>query len=150
MPGLPPPWDEYQRLQTRSSRNSIIDSYSWGQEEEMNLFLENPLAYTSAEVKRLERANAAAARRERARAQMRKVYAADLTLEPPDLDKQVYAREALRLIEGSMNTAQWMLLLDIANGHTQADLAKAQGLEPGNLRVMVSRLRNHAHLQIVA
>ena len=117
----------------------------------MNLFLENPYAYTSAEVKRLERANAAAARRERARAQMRKVYAADLTPEPADLDKQVFAREALRLIEGSMNTAQWLLLLDIANGHTQADLAKTQGIKPGNLRVMVSRLRNqNAHLQVVA
>ena len=47
MQELPLPWAEYARLQARSSQNFTIHSYCWGIEEEMNLFVADPRAYTS-------------------------------------------------------------------------------------------------------
>jgi DNA-directed RNA polymerase specialized sigma24 family protein len=147
MQDTPSKWDAYLRLQTRSSRNSTVDSYSWGLEEEMNLFLENPDLYIGAEAKHLERANAAAARRERARAKMRRDCAADLTPEPVNMDRQLDAREALRLIQHSVTPANWLLLLQVAHGHPHEGLAQERGIRPGTLRVLVSRLRNQlAHV----
>src|ERR1019366_7073332 len=104
---LPQQWAEYALLQARSSRISTIDSYSWGIEEEMNLFLENPHAYTAAEAERLERVRVTAARRERSRACLRKVHEAELAPEPADPIPQLEAREALLQIESKVTSTQW-------------------------------------------
>jgi hypothetical protein len=140
MPEIQPPWDEYLRLQTRSSRRLTIDSCSWGLEEEMNLFLTNPAAQNS-----LARANASAARRERAQAQLRKKHAAELAPKPQALDKQLDARAALQRIERSVSRTDWELLLKIGQEFTQAEIAKDRGMKAGTMRAAVFQLRTQLH-----
>ena len=71
MQELPLPWAEYARLQAQSSQHFTIDSYCWGIEEEMNLFVEDPCAYTSEDARGLKRLRATASRRERSRQSIR-------------------------------------------------------------------------------
>lgn len=145
MSEIPPPWDEYLRLQTRSSRRLKVDSYSWGMEEEMNLFLQDP------EAKVLARANASAARRERAHASLRERYAAELATKPPALDKQLEAREALSLVKCTISPANWSLLLKVGQEFTQAEIAEEMGMNAASMRGIVFRLRNQLqHLRPVA
>lgn len=146
MSEIPPPWDEYLRLQTRSSRRLKVDSYSWGMEEEMNLFLQNP------EAKGLTRANASAARRERAHASLRERHAAELATKlPPALDKQLEAREALRLIKCTISPGNWSLLLKVGQGLTQAEIAEEMAMNAASMRGVVFQLRNQLqHLRPVA
>jgi hypothetical protein len=145
MPVILPPWDEYLRLQTRSSRRLKVDSYSWGMEEEMNLFLENPATNS------LARANAAAARRERAQAALRTKHAGELATKPPALDKQLEAREALHIIERTVSQEEWRLLLKVGQEFTQAEIAKERGMKAGTMRALTFQLRTQLnHLRPVA
>jgi DNA-directed RNA polymerase specialized sigma24 family protein len=132
----PPSWDEYLRLQTHAKRSHKIDSYSWGLEEEMNLFLENP------DAKRNPSANASAARRERAQAQLREKYASELTPKSTDLQKQIEAKCALHLIRSSVRTREWQLLLTVGQEFTQAEIARSQGIKAGAVRAVVFQLRS--------
>jgi len=146
MPKIPPPWDEYHRLQTRSRRRLQIDSYNWGLEEEMNIFLRNPTA-----PKNLARANASAARRERAQASLRTKHAAELAPERPAPDKQLEARAALQLIQRSVTETDWKLLLKVGQEFTQSELAKERGMKAGTMRAVVFQLRTQLqHLRPVA
>jgi len=142
MQELPSPWDTYLRIQKSAKNTSIIDSRSWGLEAVMNRFLDDPEAFVSAENNaQLKTINASAARRERDHAQMRKMHAAELAPEPADPNRQLDAREVMRVIQGSMTPTDWLLLLNVAQGHKHSVLAKTVGVKPGTMRVMVSRLR---------
>jgi len=143
MQNLPYPWAEYALLQARSSRNSTIDSYSWGIEEEMNLFLENPSGYTPVEAKGLERARVTAARRERSRARLRKLHEAEILPEPSDPIAQIEAREAFRKIAARTTSAQWALIEALGQGYTAADIGLQQAITTGAARTQICRLRQH-------
>lgn len=141
MQDLPDPWAEYAHLQARSSRNSKIDSYSWGVEEEMNLFLEHPYTCTDAEPGRSERVRATAARRERARACLRQLHETELAPNPASPAKQLEAREALRQIEAEVTPAQWALAVALAQGYSYADMSAKQAISAGAARAQIFRLR---------
>ena len=139
---LLPPWDAYSRLQKHSRNTSTINSVSWGLEREMDLFLENPTSYASLKsAATLKKANASAARRARAQAQMRKKYAGDLAPQPANPEQQLEARAKILLIQKSVAPASWEVLLKVGQGHTLNELAIAAGKRPGTMRVVVSRLR---------
>ena len=142
---LLPPWDAYSRLQKRAKSTYTIDSKSWGLEEEMNFFLDDSDAYARGKSEtQLKKANASAARRERARAQMRKKHEAGLAPEPVGPERQHDVREKLRFIEASIRPADWRVLIKVAQGHSHKEIASDTGIKPGTLRVMVSRLRAEA------
>ena len=149
MQELPSPWDAYLRLQKSAKNTSTVNSRSWGLEAVMNRFLDAPEAFVSAEnPKQLETVSSSAARRERDHAQMRAKYAPELASEPIDPNRRLEAREALRMVRGSMTPANWLLLLNVAQGQKHSDLAKAANVKPGTMRVLVSRLRTQiAHLR---
>jgi DNA-directed RNA polymerase specialized sigma24 family protein len=141
MQDLPQQWAEYALLQARSSRISTIDSYSWGIEEEMNLFLENPHTYMAAEAESLERVRVTAARRERSRARLRKVHEAELAPESADPIPQLEVREALRQIESKVTSTQWALIEALGQGYNYADISLKQAISAGAARTQISRLR---------
>src|SRR5271169_4201583 len=117
MQELPSPWDTYLRFQKSAKNTSIIDSRSWGLEAVMDRFLDDPEAFVSADNHTQHKTiEASAARRERHRAQMRTMHAAVLAPEPVDPNRLLDAREALRLAQGSLTPANWLLLLKVAQG----------------------------------
>jgi hypothetical protein len=151
MQDLPHPWGAYAHLQAHSSRNSTINSRSWGIEEEMNLFLGDPSAYISVETRRLEGFRATVARRERSRASLRKLHEAELAPTPRDPVFQLEAREALAIIEADVSAAQWTLMMDVAEGLDYADISMKQAISVGAARAQMCRLRQHfSHLRPAA
>jgi hypothetical protein len=148
---LPHPWGEYARLQARSSRNSKIDSFSWGVEEEMNVFLQDPSDYTPADERRASRLRASVARRERFRARLRKVHEAELAPCPPNPIGQFEARESLALIGAAVTTAQWALILGVARGYEYTEISLSLAMSVGAARAQMCRLRQQfAHLRPAA
>jgi hypothetical protein len=141
MQNLAYPWAEYALLQARSSRNSIIDSYSWGIEEEMNLFLENPNSYTPVDAENVERARVTAARRERSRARFRKLHEAEIRPEPLDPIAQLEAREVFQKIASNATSAQWSLIEALGQGYSTADISLQQAISTGAARTQICRLR---------
>lgn len=141
MQELPHPWGEYARLQARSSRNSTIDSYSWGVEAEMNLFLANPHAYTPAEAQCLERVRVTTARRERSRAYLRKLHETELAPESADPTNQLEARQALQLIEAKVKPDQWAMISAVGQGYDYADVAIKHAISVGAARAQMFRFR---------
>ncbi len=151
MTELPHPWGAYARLQARSSRTSNIDSFSWGIEEEMSLFLENPLTYATPDERRAKRIRATAARRERERAALRHEYADDIAPTPRNPILQFEAREALAQIESATTAAQWALLLAGAVGHDYADISRKHRIGISAARTQICRLRQQfLHLRPAA
>jgi hypothetical protein len=151
MSNIPHPWGEYARLQARLSRNSTIDSFSWGAEEEMNLFLHDPSGYTAADARRAERFRAATARRERFRAKLRKVHEAELAPTPIDPILQVEAREKLAMLESRITSGQLALLMAVAQGFDYAEISLKQAISVGAARAQLCRLRQQfLHLRPAA
>jgi hypothetical protein len=145
---LPSPWGEYARLQARSSRNSKIDSFSWGVEEEMNLFLQDTSEYTSADAQRAERLRASVARRERFRAKLRKEHGTELAPCPDNPIAQLEARESLALIGAAVTASQWRLILAVAKGYEYAEITLRLAMGVGAARAQICRLRRQfAHLR---
>ena len=142
MQEIPPPWGEYARLQALSARISTVDSTSWGIEEEMDSFLENPAASTSADVRSRERIRETAARRERSRTQLRKVYQAELEPDAHSPVAQLEAREAIRQLEAKATAAQQVLVEQLGQGYGSAEIALERGIHPGIVRAQIFRLRN--------
>lgn len=138
---LPAPWGEYARIQARSSQNSRIDSFSWGVEEEMNLFLENPTDYSAADARRAERLRASVARRERFRAKLRKVHEGELAVQPHDPISQLEARESLAQIETAVTAAQWALIVAVVKGYEYTELSRKRAMSAGAARAQMCRLR---------
>lgn len=148
---LPHPWGEYARLQARSSRNFKIDSFSWGVEEEMNLFLDAPSTYTPVDARRANRLRATVARRERFRASLRKAHEAELAPEPHDPTRQYEARESLELLEAAVTVPQWALIMSVAKGYEYTEIALKQSISIGAARAQMCRLRQQfAHLRPAA
>ena len=148
MSNLPHPWVAYARLQARSSRKSKIDSLSWGMEEEMNLFLENPSAE---DIRRGERLRATVARRERHRARLRKMHEAEIAPPPYNPVPQLEARKALRDMEAAIAPAQWALVVAIAMGRGYAEIGLKPPVSILAARAQMSRLRRQfAHLRPAA
>ncbi len=151
MQNLPLQWAEYARLQARSSRNSTIDSYSWGIEEEMNLFVADPCAYTSIEARRLKRLRATVSRRERSRASIRKAHEAELATKPIDAILQFEAREALAKIQSDVTPGQWGFLRAIGEGENYATAGAKQAITVVAARAQMFRFRRQfAELQPAA
>ncbi len=138
---LPHPWGEYARLQALSSRKSTIDSFSWGLEEEMNLFLDNPAVYTPETARHFERHRATAARRERSRAQLREIHIDKLAVPASDPVPQLEAREVLSMLESRVTSDQWALMMAVAQGHDYADISHKQAIGIGAARAQMWRLR---------
>jgi hypothetical protein len=141
MQDLPHPWAEYALLQARSSRNSTVDSYSWGLEEEMNLFLENPNNYTPKETERLERARVTAARRERSRAYFRRLHEAEIRPENFDPIAQLEAQEVLRKIGSKATSDQWSLIEALGQGYSASEIGIQRAISTGAARTQICRLR---------
>jgi|ERR1700722_5399244 len=151
MSNLPHPWGAYAHLQARSGRKSKIDSLSWGMEEEMNLFLENPSAFKAGAVRRGERLRATVARRERHRSSLRRAHEAELAPPPCNPIPQLEAREALGDIEAAITPAQWALVLAVAKGHEYAEISLKQQISVLAARAQMSRFRQQfAHLRQAA
>ena len=151
MSELPHPWGAYARLQARSSRNSRIDSFSWGMEEEMNLFVADPVTYISQGNRRSERLRATVARRERHRANLRKIH--EIELAPPPINPVAHfeAREALGAMESALTPAQWELVLAVAMGYEYAEIHLKRGFAVLAARAQMYRLRQRlAHLHPAA
>jgi hypothetical protein len=141
MQDIPLPWAEYARLQARSSRNSTIDSYSWGIEEEMNLFVADPCAYTSIEEHHLKRLRATASRRERSRATIRKAHEAELAPKPIDTVLYLEARQALAKIQSHVTPTQWNFLWAIGEGKDYAKASAKHAISVGAARAQMFRFR---------
>jgi hypothetical protein len=141
MQELPLPWAEYARLQARSSRNSTIDSFSWGIEEEMNLFVSDPCAYTSQGVRGLKRLRATASRRERYRESIRKSHEAELASKPTDTALYLEARQTLAKIQAKVSPTQWNFLWAIGEGEDYAGASDKHAISIGAARAQMFRFR---------
>jgi hypothetical protein len=148
---IPHPWGEYARLQARMSRNSTIDSYSWGTEEEMNLFLDDPSGFTAADAGRVQRFRDVTARRERFRAKLRKVHEAELAPVPVDPIPHLEARDKLATLESWVTPGQWALAMAVAQGFDYAEISLKQAISVGAARAQLCRLRQQfLHLRPAA
>ena len=134
---LPHPWGVYARLQARSSRNFRIDSFSWGMEEEMNLFISDPVGCKS----QGDRLRATVARRERHRASLRTTHEAELALQPHNPVSNLEAREALGKLASALTPSQLALAMAVASGHDYAEIRLKQGLSIMAARAQMYRLR---------
>ena len=141
MQELPLLWAEYAHLQARSSRNFTIDSYSWGIEEEMNLFVADPCAYTSEEARGLKRLRATASRRERSRESIRNAHEAELETKPTDTVLYFEAREALAKIQAKVSPTQWNFLWAIGEGEDYAGASNKYAISIGAARAQMFRFR---------
>ncbi|HEY1903054.1 MAG TPA: hypothetical protein VGG56_11510 [Terracidiphilus sp.] len=141
MQNLPLQWAEYARLQARSSRNSTIDSYSWGIEEEMNLLVADPCAYISMEARNLKRLRATAARRERSRASIRNAHEYELAPKPIDTVLYLESRQALARIQSNVSPAHWNVLLAIGEGEDYASATSEHAISIGAARAQMFRFR---------
>jgi DNA-directed RNA polymerase specialized sigma24 family protein len=141
MQELPLPWAEYVRLQARTSQNFTIDSYSWGIEEEMNLFVADPCAYASEEARSLKRLRATASRRERSRESIRNSHEAELAIKPTDTVLYLESRQALAEIQAKVSPAQWDFLWAIGEGEDYADASNKLAISVGAARTQMFRFR---------
>lgn len=136
---LPHPWDAYARLQQELSKNPNITNRSWGLEEAMNLVL----AASAGEVptpQEIDRAVAAASRRERHRAQLRARLIEPFE-ELADTEAGLHAQKSLRDLESQMKAEDWAVLHAIGKGVDYDELAAAHRCSPARLRTRVSRIR---------
>jgi DNA-directed RNA polymerase specialized sigma24 family protein len=138
---LPPSWVEYARLQAISAHTFTIDSSSWGLEEEMTSFLDDPSTYTPAKEKRLKRLAKTVARRERFRSNLRKVHHADLAPEPVNTVSQLEARDILQQIGKKVSATQWAVMSAFGQGYSHDDIAPDLGISAGAIRLQLFRLR---------
>lgn len=141
MQELPLPWAGYARLQARSSQNFTIDSYSWGIEEEMNLFVADPRAYTLEEARSLKRFRATASRRERSRQSIRSSHEAELATKPTDTVLYLEARQALAEIQAKVSPTQWNFLWAIGEGEDYAGASNKYAISVGAARAQMCRFR---------
>jgi hypothetical protein len=141
MQELPLPWADYARLQARSSRNFTVDSYSWGIEEEMNLLVADPCAYTSKEARGLKRLRATGSRRERSREGIRNSHEAELATKPTDTVLYLEARQALAKIQAEVTPTQWNFLWAIGEGEDYVGASGKHAISIGAARAQMFRFR---------
>lgn len=130
------PWSAYERLQDKLARSHRVDDRTWGLEAGLNRLLAGGFPAPE-EVDRTVRS---AGRRERYRAQLRRVHLAfeDKTQNPEDVFD---SRCRLRLLLAQITLKEWALLRAVAEGHKYNELAAVERVAPGTLRARVLRLR---------
>jgi hypothetical protein len=136
------PWDKYAFLQAELRDKPSVGNRSWGIEAGLNRILSaeplssnHPLANDD-----IERAVNNEQRRERHRAELRRLYL--VKEEPgPHPETSLQARAELRLARAKVTKSGWDLLCAVAVGRDYAEIATANGGAPGALRVRVLRLR---------
>jgi hypothetical protein len=138
MMNLPYPWDLYASLQAKLARRQQVDDRSWGLEAGLDHLLAEPNRPPSEE--KLDRTVRSENRRERYRAQLRRVHLALEDCEA-DLEGEVAARQALRAAQVQVADEDWALLYAVGEGRDYGELAAARGVSAGHLRVRVLRLR---------
>lgn len=138
---LPDHWGEYARLQAISAHTFIVDSNSWGLEEEMNSLLDDPSNLTPAKATRLKKLGKTVARRERFRARFREVHKSDLAPTPIDSVAQFEARQTLQQIETKVTPQQWAVLSAVGQGYGHGEIALNRGASAGAIRLQLLRLR---------
>lgn len=84
---------------------------------------------------------ATAARRERYRARIRTVHQAEISPSHFTLIPALEARNAITLIRSAVSPSDWLLLVALASGYRNEELADALSFSPVQLRVRVFRLR---------
>lgn len=138
MADLPHPWGVYARLQAMLARRYQADDQSWGLDAGLDRLLTAQNKPPGEE--EADRAVRSENRRERYRAQLRRVH---LVLEDrmADPEEVVAARRALRAAQMMVSHEDWALLCAVGEGHEYAEIAAAQGVSVGQLRIRVLRLR---------
>jgi hypothetical protein len=130
-----PDWDKYARLQAALDSKSGIDSHAWGLEAAMNGLLDKQLSTSD----QAELAISSAARKERNRARLRRLYIGSPP--PVDIGPQIEARDELRIAREHLEPREWALLIAVAQGQAYDELAVVYGVGVGALRVRVLRIR---------
>jgi hypothetical protein len=136
MSEIPDPWSAYARLQEKLANRNQVDDYTWGLEAGLTrLLTENFPA-----VRDVERAVESESRKERYRAQLRRIYLnVEAFSEGPE--NALDARRRLRLIETRVAAEDWALLRAVGDGNHFKEIAIVKKLAPGALRARVFRLR---------
>lgn len=138
---FPDPWGEYARLQAISAHTFIVDSNSWGLEEEMNSLLEDPSNVSPAKAAHLKKIGKTVARRERFRSRIRELHKTDLAPTPVDAVAQFEARQTLQQIKTKVTAKQWAMLSAVGQGYSHGEVAFNRGVSAGAIRLQMLRLR---------
>jgi hypothetical protein len=138
MADLPHPWGDYARLQAKLVHRQQVDDRSWGLEAGLGRLLAEPNQRPTEEA--VDRAVRSENRRERHRAQLRRVHLAieDCMADP---EGAAAARQALRAAQVQVSHEDWALLCAVGEGRDYGELAAGRGVSAGYLRVRVLRLR---------
>ena len=110
---LPHPWGAYARLQEQLAHRSRVDSRAWGLEAGLN----RPLEQTLPAVEDLDRTVQSASRKERHRAQLRRIYPTTFANPSSDVVASLDARRRLRRIRAKVTRDEWGLLQAVGEGH---------------------------------
>jgi hypothetical protein len=145
---LPPPWDEYLRVQQVLDDTTEINNRSWALEAALDAVVARaptaagtlPVPVTASTLPvPIKTVMATAARRERYRAALRRELA--IKLEPMPFGSPGSMEARVQLQQLRPNIAAWNLLTGLAFGRDYDELAGMFGTTPGALRVRALRLR---------
>lgn len=134
---LPPPWDEYFRLQSKLDGTTQVDNRSWGFEAGLDAQLARAALPPS-----LPNTSATAERRERYRARLRRTYPTACWPSPDQSPAAIEARVELEQIRRQLPTSDWQLISSVAIGTAYQAIGHDLGATPDSLRVRVSRIRD--------
>lgn len=138
MAELPHPWGVYARLQIKLAHRRQVDDRSWGLDAGLDRVLAEPDQPPTED--EIDRAVRSEGRRERYRAQLRRVHLAPENC-ATDPEAAVAARQTLRTAQAQVAIDDWMLLCAVGEGCEYGEIAAARNGSPGQLRVRVLRLR---------
>lgn len=141
---IPQNWRVYARLQSKLSKNAVVDDQSWGVEASLNVMLaenDNAISQCAEHINRTERS---AARRERYRARSRRMYLAPFAEDTVDQERLLSARSDLKAIRARVSPNDWSMLTKLAAGEDYARIAADAGTSKTSLRTMVCRIRKKA------
>ena len=140
-PKLSDPWGAYLRLQADLDATGRVNNRSWGMEAGLDAILDAASAQDgSGRHSDLKTTIDSARRRERHRARLRRIYAADL--EPTvDQPAQLDARIQFAPIRRALSVRDWQLISRVADGMEYQAIARTIGGTPGSLRVRTLRIR---------
>lgn len=132
------PWAAYARVQEKLARRLEVEPYTWGLEAALNrLVLGEPL--TEAEISRVI---ASESRKERHRANLRRVYPElQGSTWPRATEDALEVKKVLRDLRDHVTEDDWSLVTAISHGQHYSDIAAARGAKPGALRARMCRLR---------
>jgi hypothetical protein len=144
MADLPFPWCIYAEHQSKAARFGRITDWTWGIETGLTNFLtaveSSSVSSNCDEVRRnVDRAVSTGSWVERNHDRLRRRY---LLPDPNTLtEPQVMARVRLAEIRASVSAEEWGLLIALAAGVAAHEIAAAEGVTAGSVRVRIARLR---------